>query len=168
MALEDQIEKLIESNAALHTAIMEQNRLTSIIVGSMKNAPVVKAAEATGPAPQDEDAPAKPAARGRKPTAEKAAPEAKPAAKKPPTGAELGKIGAEFLDVDEDNEEEYDTRALLVKTIIAAHKKDIDPEIEKPRLRDLPDDARQKALDAIVAYKAGEPTGYAKFDNRAD
>lgn len=98
-------------------------------------------------APTEEDTPK--AAKAEKP----AKTAAKPAAVKPPkvpTPAEMASATTSFLEVED--EDEYNTRRALVKAIVSANG--------VKKMSEIPEDGRQKALDALVAHKAGEPTGF--------
>jgi len=136
MALEDEIKAL---TAAL-------NRNSDLLEGLTAKA---AAAKASAPADKPKDAEPEEAPRGRgRPPKDAAADKPKP--KKAPTDKEMADATVEFLEVDDDDE--HEARRALVKAIVAKHG--------VKKMSEIPEADRQKALDALTAYKAGEETGY--------
>ena len=139
MALEDEIKAL--------TAAM--NRNSDLLEGLTAKAAAGAAAKTSTVADKPKDADPEEAPRGRgRPPKEAAAD--KPKAKKAPTEKEMADATVEFLEVDDDDE--HDARRALVKAIIAKHG--------VKKMSEIAEADRQKALDALTAYKAGEETGY--------
>lgn len=131
----------IEAALAALTAELKRNSdlLETITTTAAKN---MKAA-----APADEKAPVdKPAGKpAGKPAADKAPPK-----RKVPTPAEMAKATTDFLEVEDEGE--YNKRRALVKAIVNKHGVKKMSEIEEGE--------RIAASDALVAYKAGDATGY--------
>jgi len=139
MALEDEIKAL---TAAL-------NRNSDLLEGLTAKAAAGAAAKTSAPAEKPKDVEVEDAPRGRGRPPKEAAAE-KPKAKRAPTEKEMADATVEFLEVDDDDE--HDARRALVKRIIASHG--------VKKMSEIPEAERQKALDALTAYKAGDETGY--------
>lgn len=143
MALEDKIDAL--------TAALNRNSdlLEGLTAKAAAGAKAAATAAASTPAAAESDKTEEaPRGRGRPPKA--AAEPEKPKKVKAPTPEDMAAKTKEFLDVED--EDEYSARRDLVKKIIAKHGVSKMSEIEE--------DKRQAALDALVAHKAGEATGY--------
>lgn len=125
--------------AALTAAVEKNNELLSIVVATAA-ANMAKGKTDDKPATKADDKPA------TKPVEKKTT--AKPP--KVATPAEMAKATTDFLEVED--EDEYNARRALVKRIVSAH--------EVKKMSEIPEADRQKALDALTAHKAGEPTGY--------
>jgi hypothetical protein len=146
MALEDQI-------VALTAAL---NRNSDLLEGLTAKAKQGAAAATTESAPkavakdEGEEAPKRTRA-AAKPAEDKPA-----KAVKAPTPADMADATQKFLDVED--EDEYTARRDLVKLIVA--------HFGAAKMSEIPENGRQQALDALAAYKAGDPTGFEEAPKR--
>ena len=136
MSLEDKIDTL--------TKALDRNSdlleiLTAKAKASSETKPIPAAATEPPKAAAAEEAPK----RGRP---AKAAAEKPAKAAKVPTPAEMSKATTDFLEVDA--EDEYNARRDLVKKILG--------HFESKKMSEIAEADRQKALDMLSAYKAGD------------